>query len=204
VNGGESMSLVVAVFAGITLPITPLQILWVNMLGSVLLAMSLAFEKPEPQVMRHPPRKAEAALLSRFTLWRIFLVSVLFSIGVFGQFVLARMMGADVEIARTMAVNTLVAMEVFYLFSIRYSLGSSITWEGIKGTPAVLLAVAGVVLLQATLTYLPFMQTIFGTAPLSIGQLALCAVSGVGLMLILEMDKRAAAFWKTRRQIARG
>ena len=203
VNGGESMSLVIAVFAGITLPITPLQILWVNMLGSVLLAMSLAFEKPEAQVMQRPPRKADSGLLSRFTLWRIFLVSVLFSIGVFGQFVLARMLGADVDVARTMAVNTLVAMEVFYLFSIRYSLGSSLTWEGIKGTPPVLLAVGGVILLQAVLTYLPLMQTIFGTAPLSIGQLALCAASGVALLLVLEIDKRAAAMWKTRRQAVR-
>lgn len=198
VNGGESMALVLAVALGLVLPITPLQILWVNMVSSVLLAMALAFEPPESAIMRRPPRKPDASVLSRYILWRVLLVSGLFSAGVFGQFALAKAMGLDQDTARTMALNTLVAMEVFYLFAIRFSFGGSFSWRGVKGTPAVLLATLAVIVLQAILTYAPPMQALFETTPLSVAQLGLCAGAGLVVLLVLEFDKRAAAFWRNR------
>lgn len=196
VNGGESMSLIIAVLFGLILPITPLQILWVNMLSSVALAMALAFEPPEKGVMSRPPRPASAPIMSRFVLWRIMLVSVLFTLGIFGQFELALAQGASLEVARTMAVNTLVAMEIFYLFSVRYRHGTSATAKGARGTPAVLIALVVVLVLQALLTYAPPLQSLFGTAALSLWQLASCAAAGILLLAVLEFDKRAAAFWK--------
>ena len=196
VNGGESLALVIAVLFGLMLPITPLQVLWVNMVSSVALAMSLAFEPPEREVMKQPPRRADAPILSRFILWRIFLVSLMFSVGIFGQFLLAQANGAPVDEARTLALNTLVAMEVFYLFSVRYRLGASLTWRGLKGTPAVLVAVLVVIVLQAVFTYAPFMQMLFETTPLSLWQLVQCALAGVALLAVLEIDKRAAMTWK--------
>lgn len=197
VNGGESISLILAVLFGLMLPITPLQILWVNMLSSVALAMSLAFEKPESAIMRQPPRSPDAPILSRFILWRVFLVSILFACGIFGQFALAQAQGAGVDEARTMALNTLVAMEIFYLFSVRYRHGWSLTWQGVKGTPAVLIAVALVMLLQAVLTYLPFMQALFDTVALGPWQVLQCAAAGVFLLGFLEFDKQAARAWKS-------
>ncbi|MFC7703300.1 cation-translocating P-type ATPase [Plastorhodobacter daqingensis] len=202
VNGGESLSLVLALMLGLVLPITPLQILWVNMISSVALAMALAFEPAENQVMRRPPRRPDAPIVSRFILWRVLLVSILFTIGVFGQFALELWLGGTVEAARTMAVNTLVAMEVFYLFSVRYRHGASLTWQGAKGTRAVLMAVGLVVMLQAIFTYLPPMQRLFGTVALSPLQLLECAGAGVLLLLVLELDKRAAAHWKSLRDRA--
>ena len=196
VNGGESISLIIAVLFGLMLPITPLQILWVNMVSSVALAMSLAFERAEAGIMRQPPRPAHAPIMSRFILWRVFLVSILFAIGIFGQFGLAQAQGAGLDEARTMALNTLVAMEVFYLFSVRYRQGASMTWDGVKGTPAVLIAVALVVVLQAVFTYVPVMQTLFDTVALSPWQLAQCALAGVILLMVLELDKYAAQTWK--------
>jgi len=190
VNGGESLSLMIAIVFGLMLPITPAQILWVNMVSSVALAMSLAFEAPERDIMRQPPRDRSAPILSRFLVWRVALVSVLFSIGVFGQFALARAFGDDVETARTMALNTLVAMEVFYLFSVRYLRAASITWEGVKGTQSVLIAVAIVLVLQALFTYAPFMNLLFETRPLSLIQLAQCTLPGIVLLVILEVEKR--------------
>jgi len=196
VNGGESISLIIAVLFGLMLPITPLQILWINMVSSVALAMALAFERAERDIMRTPPRDPRAPILTRFILWRVFLVSILFAIGIFGQFALAQAQGAGLDEARTMALNTLVAMEVFYLFSVRYRRGWSITWEGAKGTPAVLIAVALVVVLQAIFTYAPFMQALFDTVALSPWQLAQCALAGVALLVVLEIDKHAAQTWK--------
>ncbi|MFD1912372.1 cation-translocating P-type ATPase [Halodurantibacterium flavum] len=189
VNGGESISLILAVLLGLTLPITPLQILWVNMVSSVGLAMALAFERPEPQVMQQPPRRTDTPILSGFVLWRIVLVSALFAAGIFGQFELALRSGADEAVARTMAVNTLVAMEVFYLFSVRYRLGASMTVAGVRGTPAVLVAIAVVTLFQLGFTYLPLAQTLFETRPLGLWQLVQCVAAGVALLLVLEIDK---------------
>jgi len=193
VNGGESLSLVIAVLFGLVLPITPLQILWVNMISSVALAMALAFEQPEPGIMQRPPRSSGAPLLSPFLLWRVALVSVLFSIGIFGQFALARQMGGSLEVARTIAINTLVSMEIFYLFSVRYMHGASLTIVGLRGTRPVLIAVAIVVALQGLFTYAPIMNDLFQTTALNPLQLALCTAAGVLLLLILELEKRVTA-----------
>jgi len=200
INGGESIALVIAVIFGLLLPITPLQILWVNMISSVALATSLAFEPPEANVMRRPPRARDAPILSPFILWRVGVVSALFAVGVFGQFLLSQTLGGSVEHGRTMALNTLVAMEVFYLFSVRYRHGASLTLEGIRGTPAVLVAIAAVTGLQALVTYAPFMQAVFETVALSLADLGLCTLAGVVLLIVLDLDKRAAASWRRLRR----
>jgi len=189
VNGGESLSLLLAVLLGVALPILPAQVLWVNMVGSVALAMVLAFEPPEPGVMRRPPRPPGEPLLSRFLVWRIVLVSTLFLAGIFGMFEWALWHGASVEAARTVAVNTLVCMEVFYLFSVRYLKARSFTWQGVRGTPRVLAAVGGVFALQLLFTYAPVMQQLFRTEalPLTWG-LRIVAV-GVALLIVLEVEK---------------
>lgn len=191
INGGESMSLVAAVLLGLALPILPVQILWVNMISSITLAMVLAFEPAEPSVMRRAPRPPGEPMLSGFVIWRIALVSVLFTLGIFGVYQAALGSGAPIEQARTMAVNALVAMEVFYLFSVRYLKAPSFTWQGVQGTPRVLVAVAIVMALQALFTYAPFMQTWFRTSALSVYQLMLCALAGVVVLLVLELEKAA-------------
>ncbi|MDP3229126.1 MAG: cation-transporting P-type ATPase [Acidovorax sp.] len=189
VNGGESLSLLLAVLLGVALPILPAQVLWVNMVGSVALAMVLAFEPPEPGVMQRPPRPPGEPLLSRFLVWRIVLVSTLFLAGIFGMFEWALWHGASVEAARTVAVNTLVCMEVFYLFSVRYLKARSFTWQGVRGTPRVLAAVGGVFAMQLLFTYAPVMQQLLRTEalPLTWG-LRIVAV-GFALLIVLEFEK---------------
>jgi magnesium-transporting ATPase (P-type) len=189
VNGGESLSLLVAVLLGTALPIAPVQILWVNMVSSVALAMVLAFEPTEADVMRRPPRRPDEPLLSPFVLWRIGLVSTLFLAGIFGMHEWAQARGASEQAARTVAVNALVCMEVFYLFSVRYLKAPSFTLQGVKGTPRVLAAVAAVVLLQAGFTYLPFMQALFATESLPLATGALIVAVGAAVLLVLELEK---------------
>jgi magnesium-transporting ATPase (P-type) len=189
INGGESMSLLAAVLLGLALPILPVQILWVNMVSSVALAMVLAFEPTEPGVMQRAPRPPGEPMLSPFVIWRIVLVSTLFTLGIFGMYQWSLASGAAVEEARTMAVNTLVAMEVFYLFSVRYLKAPSFTAAGVQGTPRVLLAVGAVVLLQALFTYAPFMQGWFGTRSLSPLEVLLCALVGLAVLVLLEGEK---------------
>jgi len=188
INGGESVSLVTALLLGLTLPISALQILWVNMVSSVVLAMTLAFEKPEPNVMKQPPRSRDQSLLAGFVVWRVVFVSLLFLAGIFGAWFWGMHQFDDQAVARTLAVNTLVAMEVFYLFAVRYLDTASVTLRGVLGTPSVLIAVSAVVVLQLLFTFTPWFQVTFGTAALSLGQLAFCSLIGVAVLLILELE----------------
>jgi len=197
INGAESASLMVALVAGLTLPITALQILWVNMISSIALALPLAFEKAEPQAMARPPRPRDQALLTRFVLWRVALVTLVFTAGIFGMFMAARADGLDLAQARTVAVNTLVMMEVFYMFSVRYLHGAALTRIGVLGTPAVLASVAAAAALQLFMTYAPVMHLLFGTAPLPLVWGPAIFAVGVAGFAVIEFDK-----WVARRRRA--
>ncbi|MCC5856029.1 MAG: HAD-IC family P-type ATPase [Idiomarina sp.] len=200
VNGGESLAIILALLLALTLPILPLQILWVNMVSSIALALALAFEVAEKDVMNRPPRTPREPLLSGFLLWRVILVSILFTIGIFGVFEWALAQGADDAYARTMAVNTLVAMEVWYLFSVRYLRRGSFFKEGLKGNGPVLLAVSLVFLLQLAFTYAPPLQQLFSTASLSLAHGFICVSIGVGVFVILEVEKALFGRLRTRPQ----
>jgi magnesium-transporting ATPase (P-type) len=188
-NGGEALVIVAALLFGLTLPITTVQILWINMVTAVTLGLTFAFEPAEPGLMQRPPRPPRRALLSPFLLWRIGLVSLLFAACAFGLFAWAESRGMAQEQARTLVVNAIVALEVFYLFSIRFLTRSSLNWRGVLGTPPVLVALALVVLLQSAFTFLPSMQAVFGTRSLTATQLALAFGCGVVLLSLLEIEK---------------
>ena len=188
-NGGEAIAIIVAILAGFTLPMTPAQILWINMVLTVTLGLVLAFEPAEPDVMRRPPRRTGAPLLSAFLVWRIVVVSLLFVAGTFGIFAWALWRGFDVDTARTMVVNTMVVMEIFYLFNVRYMHTASISWRGILGTPIVLAAIAAVTAAQFAFTYAPFMNALFSSRPVPLLDGLLVVAIGVALMLILEAEK---------------
>ena len=189
-NFGEAMVVVAAILGGFLLPITPVQILWVNMVTAVALGLVLAFEPAEPDVMKRPPRAALGSLLTPALVWQIVLVSVLFMAGVFTMFWWATHRGLPLEEARTIAVNTLVALEIFYLFSVRYLRMDSITIAGVVGTPAVLIGVGTIVALQFGFTYVPFMQRLFGTAAVSLRDGLVIVAAGVLLLIALDVEKR--------------
>jgi magnesium-transporting ATPase (P-type) len=191
-NGGEASAIIAAIAFGLTLPMTPVQILWINMVTAVTLGLALAFEPPEPGTMHRPPRHPREPLLSRYLLWRVAFVSLLFVAGAFGIFFHALEKGYSLELARTMVVNTIVVMEIFYLFSVRYVHGTALTWRGLLGTQAVLIAVLAVVVLQFAFTYLPAMQTVFATAPVPFADGVLIAGIGLAMLLLVEVEKRIA------------
>jgi magnesium-transporting ATPase (P-type) len=116
-------------------------------------------------------------------------VSLLFLAGIFGMFNWAVGRGLPVEEARTLAVNTLVVMEVFYLFSVRYLSVTSLTWRGVLGTPAVLYAVGTVTVLQLIFTYAPVMEAFFDTRPVGLLEGAVVILVGAGLFVLLELEK---------------
>ncbi len=162
-NAGEAMTIIVALLAGMALPITAVQILWVNLITAVTLGIALAFEGTEPGTMRRPPRARNEPLLRGELIWHIVLVSSLFLAGVFGIFFYAIDRGYEQALAQTMAMNTLVVLEIFHLFFIRNIHGTSLTWAGVRGTPIVWATVGAVTAAQLAITYLPPLQSVFGT-----------------------------------------
>jgi len=194
INGGESLSVITAVFVGMTLPITPLQILWVNMVSSIALALSLAFEPGEADAMHRRPRQRNEKMLSGFLVWRITFVSFLFVIGVYGIFLWTQSQGASLEQSRTYAVNTLVVMEVFYLFNVRCLNAASWSVKQWFTSNIVFLSIGSVIILQLILTYTPLMNRLFDTAPIGLRDGLVVLVIGGVLYLILEIEK-----WLRRR-----
>ncbi|MDH1251434.1 HAD-IC family P-type ATPase [Comamonas thiooxydans] len=188
-NGGQAIVIVAAILLGLSLPVTPVQILWVNLVTAVALGLTLAFEPPEPTLMQRKPRSPDEQLLQPYLLWRVALVSVLFALGCFGMFEWSLRRGDSVELARTIVVNALVIMEIFYLFSVRYTQGTSLSLRGVLGTPAVLLGVAGVTLVQLLFTYTPPMQALFDSRPVDLAAGLLAIGLGVALLLLLEVEK---------------
>ncbi|MDJ0388434.1 HAD-IC family P-type ATPase [Roseomonas sp. E05] len=189
-NGGEAVTIIAALLLGVTLPLTPLQILWINMVTATTLGLTLAFEAAEPNVMRRPPRDPREPLLTGFLVWRTVLVSVLFTLAAFGIFAWTQARGLPLEAARTAVVNTLVVLEIAYLFSVRYQSTTSLTWRGMLGTPAVLLGVGIIVVLQLAFTYLPVLQALFATRPLDPVADGLPILgSGIVLLVLLEAEK---------------
>jgi len=188
-NGGEALTIIAAIVMGRQLPITAAQILWVNMITAVTLALTLAFEPPERNVMRRPPRSPREPILSRFLIWRVIFVSLIIVSGTFGLFLWEREHGASIELARTVAVNTLVMFEIFYLFSARYLLQPSLTYEGLRGNRYVLYAIGLLILFQLGFTYLGPMQTLFNTTSMSVDAWLRVVAVAFSVLILVEIEK---------------
>ncbi|HLP97338.1 MAG TPA: cation-transporting P-type ATPase [Sideroxyarcus sp.] len=188
-NGGEALVVIAAILFELTLPLTPAQVLWINMVTSSTLGLALAFEPAERNIMARQPRPPGVALLSGFFVWRVLMVSVLMMGGALGLFLWELSIGTGIETARTMAVNAVVAAEMFYLINSRYIFAPVANREGLTGNRYVLLAIAACIPLQLAYTHLPALQAVFGSADLSV--LEWLKVIGAGLLVFIgaELEK---------------
>ena len=194
-SSGEAMTIIVAVLFGWTLPVTPVQILWVNLITATTLGLALAFEPTTNRAMDKPPRARDEPLLSGVLTWHIALVSALFLLGVYAIFSHALAQGYSLELARTMALNTLVVMEIFQLFFMRNFHNTHLRWRDMLGTPAVWIAVGLVTAAQFIITYTPGLERIFGTRPVPFFDGMLIVLTGVALFLIIEIEKQVRLRW---------
>jgi Ca2+-transporting ATPase len=187
-NVGEGMILLLAVLLGIALPILPAHVLWINTVTAGVLGLVLALEPKEPGIMQRSPRAPDAPILSPPLLRRVGLLGFCILVGAFGLYELALLSGSEVAHARTIAVNAIVMIEVFYLFNCR-SLSKSMFRIGVFTNKWVIIGVIGMTLLQLLFTYAPFMNTLFVTAPLTLADwLRVLGVSFVAY-LIIELEK---------------
>lgn len=200
---GEAVTIAVALLLGMTLPVTPIQILWVNLITAVTLGMALAFEPTEENTMQRPPRARNESLIGGELAWHIVLVGALFICGVFGIYNYATDRGYSIELARTMALNTLVVMEIFHLFFIRNIYGTSLTWKAIRGTKVVWTVVIIIIVAQFAMTYLPLLQGVFATQSIPFMDGVLIIGIGAALFAIIEIEKQIRLTIKWVRTVAR-
>ncbi len=195
VNGGELLTILASVMLGTALPILPLQILWVNMVSSSSLSIPLAFE-PQPEgVMQKPPRHPNQPLLTGDILWRIGIISLFNWAVTFGMFEWMQGRTEETVLARTMAVQTLVAAEIFYLLCISQFIPS--LWDKLRGKTETLayapvVGIAVLVILQILFSQLGVFNTLFNTVPLSWTQWLMCLGAGLPVIVFALLLRR----WK--------
>ncbi len=188
-NIGEGLVILVAIVVGAALPILPTQILWINMTTAVALGLMLAFEPKEAGIMTRPPRDPGQPLLTRALVMRILLVSTLLVAGSWWLFEWEQVNGATLAEARTAALNLFVVVEAFYLFSCR-SLTRPVWRIGLFSNPWIIVGVTTQAIGQLAITYLPAMNTIFGTAPIGVGAWLRILAVAVVASLVVAADKR--------------
>jgi len=195
VNGGASMTILLSAVLGAPLPITALQVLWLNMITSLTMSIALAFEPISPRLMQQPPRPPEQPLLTRGLIRRVLVVSM-FNWGViYGLFFWVERTTGDLALARTMAVQGLVLAHLVYLTYIsqlRRGL-AQLPKRGLRSLshdPAALLGIAGTVAVQALFSQVPAMNLFFSTSPLNLQQLLICALPMLAMLPVAWLGER--------------
>jgi magnesium-transporting ATPase (P-type) len=188
-SGGEAGVIMLAVFAGLALPVTAGQILWVNMVTAVTLALALAFEPAEPGVMARAPRRPSEPLITRVLGFRVVYVSLLMMAVTFGVFEWELARGSSLELARTSAVNMLVVGELVYLFNVRHFTTSAFARGILTDNPVALWVSVLLIGLQLLFTYAPPMQHIFQTVALDALSWAMILGLGGLKFLAVEVEK---------------
>ena len=195
VNGGASMTILLGGVLGTPLPVTALQVLWLNMICSLTMSIALAFEPVSASLMRQPPRPPEQPLLTGRLIRRVLLVSLFNWIVIFGLFFWSEQRNGDLALARTMAVQGLVLAHLVYLASISQLRDGLLAlprlgWLAVGRAPAVLLGMAGTVVVQTVFSQTSLMNNFFGTAPLNGKQLLICALPMLAMVPVAWLGER--------------
>ncbi|MFB2836509.1 HAD-IC family P-type ATPase [Floridanema evergladense] len=188
VNGGESMTILISTLLGRELPILSLQILWLNMLNSITMTVPLSFEPKSAGVMKRPPRPVNEPFLTVNRIKRILAISLYNWTLIFGMFEWVRQAPwGSIELARTMAIQSLVMGRIFYLLSISQLVPSLVakfngSKEKVSGAPALAAGIVVAVILQIIFANSEFINNVFKTAPMNLDQWLICL--GVSLPMI--------------------
>lgn len=194
-NVGQGLVIMFAIFMGVTLPVLPVQALWLNMTTALFLGLMLAFEPKEKGVMNRQPREVSEPILNKEIIGRIFLISFLLLLGAFGIFTLSSYQGASIEESRTLAVTLFVVVQSFYLLNCR-SLNDSVFKINFFSNSYLLIGVALMFIVQLCFIYLPFMNTIFNSAPISLNSWGLMLLYGFASLVIVDFEKY---LWRKKR-----
>ena len=185
-NGAQSLVILVAVLFGLTLPLTPVQVLWVNMITAVTLSLSLAYEPAERGIMQRPPRAPGGSIISVRELVFVLVVSLLIGGATLAVFYGAVARGEGVDMARTEAVLMLALGQLVFLFNCRILERSSFTLDVLRGNPVVWWSAAALMVLQAVYSYVPFMNGLFDSRPMPYEAWLIPLAYALALFLLIE------------------
>ncbi|MCL5260494.1 MAG: HAD-IC family P-type ATPase, partial [Gammaproteobacteria bacterium] len=188
-NAAESFSVMLAVLFGWVLPITPVQILWVNMISAVTLGIALSFESAEGAILLRKPRSPHEPIISKLLVWRTLFVAFIIVGFVFGVFRWELAQNIDLAAARTIVINLLVGAEIAYLFNCRKLYGPVFSFKELIANKVVVLTVLMMIILQLAFTYLPIMQHFFGTSGIDMQHWGIIATLSLFVYLIVEFEK---------------
>lgn len=187
-NGAESFLIIASILFGTLMPLTPVQILWVNMVTSITVSLALAFEKTEPDVMQRPPRPHHVPLLTGYFIWRILFVSLLIGGGTLLMNLRLLDEGISEEIVKTVTLQTIVITQMFHLFNSR-SISKFAINKDFFSNKAVFIVSGILIVLQLAITYIPFMNNVFGTEPLEARFWIYPFAMGVIVFFVVEAEK---------------
>jgi Ca2+-transporting ATPase len=188
------------------LPMLPTQLLWINLVAAVALALPLAFEVKEPDIMNRPPRRPEAPLFNTFVVFRVVAVSVLMTAGTIILFnmefqqQLAGGMAESLALAKaqTIAVTFVIFFQIFYMIHCR-SLKDNILKIGLFSNATVFWGIGVVLVLQALFIYLPLLQRVFKTAPLSLTDLGITLAASFAIFPVISLEKWVRSLMRSNR-----
>ena len=188
-NGAQSLVILVAVLLGLALPLSPVQILWVNLVTAVTLSLSLAGEPAEPGIMKRKPRDPKEQVLSKRSLVLVFVASILIGGTTLAVYLLEREGGNSYGVAQTTAVTMLALGQLAFLLNCRFLNNSSLTWRIFVGNKVVWISTVVLLILQAAFIYLPFMNNWFDSAPIGLREWGLTILMAFGVFLVMEACK---------------
>lgn len=185
-----------AITKELLLPMLPTQLLWINMVAAVALALPLAFESKEINVMKRPPRRSSESLFSNYIILRVAIVALLMAAGTIFLFdweysnALKNGFSPSEALPRsqTMAVTFVIMFQVFYMLNCR-SLKESVFKIGLFSNSKVFIGIGTVLVLQAVFIYSPFFQGVFGTAALDSRGLLLSVLTGSVIFPLIGLEK---------------
>jgi len=186
-NGGQGLSIVLAVLLGLTLPLVPLQILWLNTVTAIGLGVPITMEPKERGILNRPPRSPREPILIPLIRRRVVFVSFLIVAGAYLTFFMKLDNGGTLPAARTVALNTIVFFQIFYLFNSKSM--HEYVFRDLLSNKIMLLGIAVVIFLQMMITYEPAINSIFSTAPiLPVDWLIIVLVSST-VFFVVEFEK---------------
>ncbi|WP_245868782.1 cation transporting ATPase C-terminal domain-containing protein, partial [Vibrio fujianensis] len=199
-NLGQGLVIMVAIVFGLTLPILPVQALWLNMTTAVFLGLMLAFEPKEAGLMQRRPRQLKEPILNREIISRILSVSSLLLLGAFGLFQWSVFQGASLDESRSIAVTLFVVVQSFFLLNCRRLNGSIFTMP-LHTNPWIMVGLFAMFSAQLAFLYLPVMNQMFHSAPISLMQWGVMILYGFIVMILIEIEKM---IWRKHKQQKRG
>jgi len=205
-NGGQAFSIIAALIIGVAVPITALQILWVNMVTSVTLGVVLAFDKPDRSVLEDKPRRSDKPIFGHLLTWRVISVTTMLILAVLGIYRWELHRHQSQEYLRTCSVNTLVAAQIGYIFNCRDVRRSTDLAGMFGGNKFLYVGIALIIACQVLFTYAPPFQYVFETKPIDGESWGKIILLGVCVFLAVEADKWINAHrlrWLERRAAQR-